>query len=104
MIKKCRELQELILDDNYLNRIPGYIVSAYSRLKRLSLRNNQLESMPTLSKSCSIFRNLEHLDLGENKLKLFPTSFIMCIGHGDPISASGKRSPIKSNTSYMSEM
>ena len=94
----------MILDDNYFSRLPGYVVSAYSRLKRLSLRNNQIESMPTLSKSCSIFRFLEHLDLGENRLKLFPTSFVMCIGHGDSTDVQGRRSPTQSNLSATSEM
>ena len=74
-----------------MNRIPGYIVSAYSRLKRLDLRNNQIESMPTLPKKCSILRYIEHLDLGQNRLKLFPTSFIMSIGHGDSSTATGTR-------------
>ena len=79
----------MVIADNYLNRIPGYIVSAYSRLKRLDLRNNQIESMPTMSKKCSILRYLEHLDLGQNRLKLFPTSFIMSIGHGDSTTTTG---------------
>lgn len=39
-------------------------MSAYSHLKRLDLRNNQIESVPTLPKRCSILRYLEHLDLG----------------------------------------
>jgi Leucine-rich repeat (LRR) protein len=81
--KKCRSLQELIISDNFLNRIPGYIVWTYSHLKKLDLRNNQIESMPTLSKRQSILKYVEHLDLGQNRLKLFPTSFIMSIGHGD---------------------
>ena len=53
--------------------------------------------MPTLPRRCNILRNLEYLDLGQNRLKLFPTSFIMSIGQGD--SNAHARSP---NTSMNS--
>ena len=67
-IQKCRSIEELVIQSNYLSRIPGYIIGKYSRLKRLDLRNNMIQSVPTLSKTCSILRYLEHLDLGQNRL------------------------------------
>lgn len=63
-VQKCRDLKELIVQSNYLNRLPGYIMSAYSHLTKLDLRNNQIESVPTLPKRCNILRFLEYLDLG----------------------------------------
>lgn len=56
--------------------------------------------MPTLSKRQSILKYVEHLDLGQNRLKLFPTSFIMSIGHGD--SNKDARSQADENSSMAS--
>ena len=56
---------------------------AFSHLKRLDLRKNNIVTLPTFAKPCNMLRFLEFLDLGGNRLRLIPTSFILSISKGD---------------------
>ncbi|MFO0117346.1 MAG: leucine-rich repeat domain-containing protein [bacterium] len=46
-------------------------------LRRLQLRDNLIESLPTFPEGSSLLCELQYLDLGKNHISFLPTSFIM---------------------------
>lgn len=59
-----------------MTKLPPHIISSFSHIQILNLRDNKIESLPTFSKRCNLLRFLTHLDLGRNLLKLIPSSFL----------------------------
>ena len=57
-------------------------MGSFPNLKKLDLRGNNIASMPAFHRKTSILRHLEYLDLGKNRLRLFPLSFVLSISRG----------------------
>lgn len=57
-------------------------MGSFPNLKKLDLRDNQIASMPAFHRKTSVLRHLEYLDLGKNRLRLFPISFVLSISRG----------------------
>ena len=81
-LQKNRELETLILVKNQITRLPLYVMGAFPNLKKLDLRDNQIVAMPAFHRKTSVLRQLEYLDLGKNRLQLFPLSFVLSISRG----------------------
>ena len=78
-LSKNKCLKDLQIAQNFLTSLPAHIISSFSYLNTLNLRDNRIESLPSFSKRCNMLRFLTHLDLGKNLLKIIPSSFLMSI-------------------------
>jgi len=81
-LQKTRELETLLLPKNSISKLPLYVMGAFPNLKKLDLRDNQIAAMPAFHRKTSVLRQLEYLDLGKNRLRLFPISFVLSISRG----------------------
>ena len=102
-LDKNRETESLIMQKNQITKLPLYVMGAFPNLKKLDLRDNQIVAMPAFHRKTSVLRMLEYLDLGRNRLRLFPISFVLSISRGagilnhtqsnQSVSRSGPKSP-----------
>ena len=67
---------------NQISKLPLYVMGAFPNLRKLDLRDNQIVAMPAFHRKTSVLRILEYLDLGKNRLRLFPISFVLSISRG----------------------
>jgi Leucine-rich repeat (LRR) protein len=57
--------------------VPIHFFVSHRNLRRLHMRDNQVECLPSLSPS--MLSSLEFIDLGKNRLAFIPTSFVMSL-------------------------
>lgn len=74
-MNRCENLQELILTENFLNKLPKSI-GRLTKLNNLNVDRNALESIPIEIGNCI---SLGVLSLRDNKLKKLPNELGNCI-------------------------
>ena len=72
-------------------------MGAFPNLKKLDLRDNNIVAMPAFHRKTSVLRQLEYLDLGKNRLRLFPISFVLSISRGAGILNRSESNPYESS-------
>lgn len=74
-VNRCESLQELILTENFLSKLPRSI-GRLTKLNNLNVDRNALESIPLEIGNCS---SLGVLSLRDNKLKKLPSELGNCL-------------------------
>lgn len=66
-----KNLQTLSISNNLLTEMPSTVIDSLKRLQWLDLRLNQITELP-LNYSFRPYRQMEKIDLGENRIKYLP--------------------------------